>query len=157
MATLQRNSAVVKEGGGGRKERGVSVAAAVWGGVDGCSESTNTNTFLYSLWCIAQLPACCSFGQSSLMPPRPVHTDEWNTADSRLALSVGRNSVTVYFGISPRVRIQKQSVNYSVDRMRQVLCFIFNPCYPSQWLSPSDGDLIHCMWTRLTVRWNRWR
>lgn len=140
-----------REGGGG----GVSVAAAVWGGVDGCSESTNT--FLYSLWCIAQLPACCSFGQSSLMPPRPVHTDEWNTADSRLALSVGRNSVTVYFGISPRVGIQKQSVNNFVDRMRQVLCLSLTPAYPSQWLSPSDGDLIHCMWTRLTLRWNRWR
>lgn len=43
-----------------------------------------------------------------------MHTDEWNTTDSRLALStclsVGRNSVSV--GISPRVGIQKQSISY---------------------------------------------
>lgn len=41
------------------------------GGVKGCSESTNT--FLCSLWCIAQLPARCSFGQSSLVPPSCAH------------------------------------------------------------------------------------
>lgn len=74
LTSCQRSSALVKRGWVRKGRWWWRSVAVVWGeggGAEGCSESTNT--FLYSLWCTAQLPACCSFGQSSLVAPSCAH------------------------------------------------------------------------------------
>lgn len=122
----QRTSTVLNGGGWERKGvGGVCSSSGVGrgGGAEGCSESTNT--FLYSLWCIAQLPACCSFGQSSLVPPSCAHRwvkpDRWQVSSVRP--SVCRSEFRQRWN-QPTCWNSDTIDQLYFERMRQVLCLI---------------------------------